>query len=50
MIHFEDSDSENNEFRGIEKSDDKPEKQIVDYYHNANNANPGNIHSPDEGI
>ena len=48
MIHFEDSDSENNEFGGIEKCDDKPDKQMVDYYPN---ANTGNIHhNLDEGI
>lgn len=39
MVHFEDSDSENNQYQPIEKSQPNQEMLIVDTYHNANNSN-----------
>lgn len=36
IMHFEDSDSEDQEFIGIEKSNQNPDMLIMDSYQNAN--------------
>lgn len=38
-MHFEDSDSEDQEFQGIEKSNQNQDMLIMDSYQNANNEN-----------